>query len=31
MAISDIVKNAGERPLRELAEAGVRAKQALRT
>ena len=30
MAISDIVKNAGERQLRELAEAGVRAKQALR-
>src|ERR1041385_6483034 len=30
MAISDIVKNAGERQLRELAEAGVRARQALR-
>jgi len=30
MAISDIVKNAGERQLRELAEAGVREKQALR-
>ena len=30
MAISDIVKGAGERQLRELAEAGIRAKQALR-
>ena len=26
MAISDIVKGAGERQLRELAEAGLRAK-----
>ena len=30
MAISDIVKGAGERQLRELAEAGLRAKHALR-
>ena len=30
MAISDIVKGAGERQLRELAEAGIRAKQELR-
>lgn len=30
MAISEIVRGAGERQLRELAEAGLRAKQALR-
>lgn len=30
MAISDIVKGAGERQLRELAEAGIRAKAALK-
>lgn len=30
MAISDIVKGAGERQLRERAEAGIRVKQALR-
>jgi len=30
MAISDIIKGAGERQLRELAEAGIRAKQTLK-